>query len=171
VKVEPGYFKSRSWTRFSTSDFCALAFGVIERATNVFASTNVSQPSSRFGGELKGALRSNRPIRPSWISFCRLVSKSLLVPVAVPTSIQSPKAWLHVKGLLPEGDYHLLHCVTLNEIVRNSSRVATFDTRCRRNIRPPLCLLLDWLRCAVRWSGAYFSLFIFKIRMTSIYVY
>ena len=44
---------------FHDWNFCALAFGVMERAANVFTSTKVSQPSRRFGGESRGAARSS----------------------------------------------------------------------------------------------------------------
>ena len=81
VNVEPGYFKSRSWARFSVSAWtcCALAFGVMARDAKVLNSTKVSQSSRRFGGELNGASRRKRPIHPSGIIFCRFFSNVWII--------------------------------------------------------------------------------------------
>ena len=55
IKVMNSFFDVRL-------EFLRSGIRVMERAANVFTSTKVSQPSRRFGGESRGASRSNRPI-------------------------------------------------------------------------------------------------------------
>ena len=87
VNVEPGYFKSRSWARFSVSDWtcCALAFGVMARDAKVLNSTKVSQSEvfhvvlQRKRSDIPHALRQSCSVKATWkVHLIQVVSVRLL---------------------------------------------------------------------------------------------